>query len=209
MGWTAEDKDVLAEFRDGAIEAASRNLPAHTRESIVIEACKEGYRDRVKTHWTDEELVALRTFYPRYGPTWRGWEDILPRRTYKAIQGMASAYGIKVDSNRWTDREDSLIRLNYPAHGFRWSAWSELLPGRTQQAIRSRASVLGVCVVPAAGAYSTGKRWTADEIDVICKNYPNHGPAWKGWSELLPGRSPKSIERKAHGMGLKVTKEAQ
>lgn len=45
--------------------------------------------------WTDEELVALGSFYPEHGASWDGWEDVLPGRTQRAIAMCAFKHHIR------------------------------------------------------------------------------------------------------------------
>ena len=40
-------------------------------------------------------------------------------------------------------------------------------------------------------------RWTDDELATLEHHYPEHGPNWDGWSNLLPGRTQRAIANKA------------
>ena len=51
-------------------------------------------------------------------------------------------------------------------------------------------------------------RWSAEEDAILEAHYPDHGGAWEGWEELLPGRSAADIRRRAGYRGLRVTPEA-
>lgn len=46
-------------------------------------------------------------------------------------------------------------------------------------------------------------RWTADEAKTLARHYPEHGPNWDGWAELLPGRNSNAIRSMAARHGLK------
>ena len=46
-----------------------------------------------------------------------------------------------------------------------------------------------------------GEPWTAEEDRVVRENYPAHGPKWKGWKHVLPGRSAYSIQQRAYRVG--------
>ena len=54
----------------------------------------------------------------------------------------------------------------------------------------------------------TGAKWTERELDELRRLYPSHGPDWRGWEDVLPGRSPKGIEKKAHLSGVRRSKVA-
>lgn len=40
-------------------------------------------------------------------------------------------------------------------------------------------------------------KWSEEEKEVLLRLYPEHGAAWDGWRELLPGRSYDAIRGKA------------
>lgn len=44
--------------------------------------------------------------------------------------------------------------------------------------------------------------WTTSEVERLRRLYPEHGPRWGGWHEVLPGRSVRSIASKAHAVGV-------
>lgn len=46
------------------------------------------------------------------------------------------------------------------------------------------------------------KKWTAEELAILRKNYPQHGLQWDGWQSLLPRRSKRGIYRQAYALGL-------
>lgn len=47
------------------------------------------------------------------------------------------------------------------------------------------------------------KQWTTRELELLETHYPEHGPSWERWAELLPGRTTKAIALKAHVMGIR------
>lgn len=42
------------------------------------------------TNWTPSEDNALRTFYPKHGPSWDGWDEVLPDRSNESIRCRAT-----------------------------------------------------------------------------------------------------------------------
>lgn len=46
-------------------------------------------------------------------------------------------------------------------------------------------------------------RWTDDEAKTLARHYPEHGPDWDGWADLLPGRNSNAIRSMAARHGLK------
>lgn len=40
------------------------------------------------------------------------------------------------------------------------------------------------------------------EDDLIRTHYPDHGPTWSRWRDLLPGRSKDAISIRAHRLGI-------
>lgn len=47
-----------------------------------------------------------------------------------------------------------------------------------------------------------GETWSDDEYEILKANWEGHGRDWIGWESLLPGRTPRAIQRKANGFGL-------
>lgn len=45
--------------------------------------------------------------------------------------------------------------------------------------------------------------WKPDEDELLRKWYPEKGSVWDRWDELLPGRSPKGIQDRAHKIGVR------
>ena len=52
------------------------------------------------TAWGDDELEILRAYYPDHGPSWVGWEEVLPGRTERGIGHKANAIGLRHEPNR-------------------------------------------------------------------------------------------------------------
>lgn len=44
--------------------------------------------------------------------------------------------------------------------------------------------------------------WTDSEDELIRSAYPEHGPTWDGWAELLPNRSRRAIGLRASRLGV-------
>ena len=40
-------------------------------------------------------------------------------------------------------------------------------------------------------------KWTEEELATLREHYPEHGPSWRGWRELLPGRTRDAIQIRA------------
>lgn len=59
--------------------------------------------------WGEFETLALMEFYPRHGPQWDGWDDVLPNRTRHAIIQKAAKLDLKapiVRSKRNVEEQD-------------------------------------------------------------------------------------------------------
>lgn len=50
-------------------------------------------RKKVKP-WGEFEEMSLKEFFPRHGPYWEGWNDVLPDRTSSAISNRAHKLGL-------------------------------------------------------------------------------------------------------------------
>lgn len=98
--------------------------------------------------WSTEEEALLREFYPEHGPSWQGWEGILPGRGKRAISRKASTMGVlkTTRNNQWTSEELRILADNYAGRGYMWDGWKELLPNRKPTAIRNKAGDLGLLV---------------------------------------------------------------
>lgn len=53
------------------------------------------------------------------------------------------------------------------------------------------------------------RNWTTLEIKALRRHYPERGPKWPGWSEILPGRSAGAISNKAAALGVERTTPAE
>ncbi len=47
-----------------------------------------------------------------------------------------------------------------------------------------------------------GRRWTAEEDELVREHYPEHGPSWAGWSDVLPGRTRANLQVHAYRLGI-------
>lgn len=45
-------------------------------------------------NWSQNEVAALKIYYPLHGPSWAGWEEVLPNRTLRAISRKANDLGV-------------------------------------------------------------------------------------------------------------------
>ena len=50
--------------------------------------------------WGEFEELALIEFYPRHGPSWFGWSEVLPSRTKDSISCKAGKIGLKAPNYR-------------------------------------------------------------------------------------------------------------
>lgn len=48
-----------------------------------------------------------------------------------------------------------------------------------------------------------GSDWTTRQEGLLERYYPEKGPSWEGWAELMPGRTRQAISQHAHKMGLR------
>jgi hypothetical protein len=137
-------------------EAAIRQMWADGMPIKAIQECM-GYSDKVfyreikalglpprpgqAQPWTEAEDAILRAIeWPVHQ---RVVLNVLPRRTWPAIQQRAQRLGISIKSrsdksrNHWTPAEDDVIRQNYGRVPV--VDWLDQLPGRTRQCICGRA----------------------------------------------------------------------
>jgi hypothetical protein len=49
----------------------------------------------VRKKWSDSEDRALRVFYPKHGPSWVGWPEVLNGRTKNSIKERARILGLR------------------------------------------------------------------------------------------------------------------
>ena len=51
--------------------------------------------------------------------------------------------------------------------------------------------------------------WKRAEEDLLREYYPEYGPSWDGWAEVLPNRTKGAISSRATFIGIKVSHEAR
>lgn len=47
-------------------------------------------------------------------------------------------------------------------------------------------------------------RWTAAEDALLMEWYPEKGPKWERWADLLPGRGAEGIRRRANSLDIRT-----
>ena len=52
-------------------------------------------------------------------------------------------------------------------------------------------------------------KWTAEEIAALKEHYPERGPSWEGWADLLQDRSTGAITAMAHKMRMSSYRDRQ
>ena len=149
--------------------------------------------------WDDSERAAVRVHDPVRGPRWDGWDELLRGRTDKQVAAMAGKLGVRYEgrSRAWDARETATLLALYPPHGPDWDGWAEALPGRTRDAICVKARRMGV------HRRGCGGRWAGWEDVEVCEHFPERGPHWDGWAEVLPTRTRRSIENRARTLGVR------
>lgn len=45
--------------------------------------------------WSEVEDDALREYFPRHGAKWDGWQEVLPKRTIRAVEMRAKRLGLR------------------------------------------------------------------------------------------------------------------
>ena len=48
-----------------------------------------------------------------------------------------------------------------------------------------------------------GKKWTPAEDAIVRERYPDYGPSWPGWAEVLKDRTPHAIGMRASKLGVR------
>lgn len=64
--------------------------------------------------WGEDEDNAVMTFYPKHGPMWDGWDEVLPNRTKRAIQVRAQRIGaapVRTRVGKGTNRKNRQKQL--------------------------------------------------------------------------------------------------
>lgn len=113
---------------------------------------------------------------------------------------------------KWTDEEIELLKEHYSTATL--DELMELLPGRSEESIRIKAHKLGLSKTSETRSIIATKTnlerntsaWSDEEIEILKKYYPTHGPKWIH-ENLLPDRSAFTIRLKANSMGLVVERE--
>lgn len=121
----AEDAALAANYPEHGAnwDGWDEVLPNRTRSAISARAVGRGirmtpeaFRRRAQERqaeadgWAAGEIVALATYYPFYGPMWRGWGEVLPNRTRDARADKARALGIRsAPCARFTDEDRQAI----------------------------------------------------------------------------------------------------
>jgi hypothetical protein len=195
--WSAEELSALAEHypvHGGSWEGWETVLPGRSLKAIQYKAHLLSLKaPGAPRPWTEGEDEALMREFPAHGAAWEGWAELLPDRSRAAIAARGRLMAPDPSgrtSRHWAPEEDEALRRLYPTHASGWAGWPDILPGRTPTAISNRAGTLGLC---------TRRRvpWTEGEDDAVRAHYPEHGRFWEGWEDLLPGRTPPAIARRA------------
>lgn len=58
-------------------------------------------------------------------------------------------------------------------------------------------------------ARNRNTRWSEDEDRALEEFYPSHGSCWVGWRDVLPGRTPKGIEKRARRLRLRKVRRSR
>lgn len=101
--------------------------------------------------WSDEEITALKEYYPEFGGVYLEKHNIVNRAS-KAISNKAATLGIKFSNItvseeptiKWVDEEIKILEKEYPIRGPSALFNTGLLPNRTEKSIRIKASRLGL-----------------------------------------------------------------
>lgn len=59
--------------------------------------------------WSGDELDLLEEFYPKKGPSWDKWPELLPGRSNQAVRAQAGRL-CAVRVRRWSAKEEDLLR---------------------------------------------------------------------------------------------------
>ena len=97
----------------------------------------------------------------------------------------------------WTPEEDAAL-MDACATCKTWAEVAERMPGRTKKACERHGQIIGTSP---AGPQGAG-RWRGYEVRALREHYPEHGPHWGGWPDVLPGRTEEQIEYKAKYEGV-------
>lgn len=95
--WSREEDALLATHfpeHGSSWDGWGELLPGRSKHSIASRAIKLGIRPGKRTRWSDEEDALLVANYPKYGPKWDGWGELLPGRSRGSISVRASKIGL-------------------------------------------------------------------------------------------------------------------
>lgn len=81
------------------------------------------------TEWSNDEVDILIGTYEEHGPSWVGYESLLPGRTRESIRSKANSLGITCASNKrmLVSREDELEVMRHMRAGLAPSRIDELM----------------------------------------------------------------------------------
>ena len=140
----------------------------------------------------------LREHYPQLG---RRTAKLLPGRTETACGNMANKLGLTKKGRSfpgrtpWTEDEIRILRDAYPKSGV--SGVQKLLPHRSSSACSKMAIQLGLT----AKRSKEQIKWSDTELEILKSHYPDMG---KDVTQLLPGRTAATCQRKASELGLSI-----
>ena len=138
--------------------------------------------------WTGQEEATIKENYENASA--EDFSLLLPDRTYKSIECMASRLGLNKPTRGWDEAELETLKEHYP-----YSTPQEilkLLPQRNNQTITHMANKLGI--------YREDYRWTEEEDDILREYYSN--TTVKEIMRMLPSRTDNSIKLRARKLGL-------
>lgn len=128
--------------------------------------------------WTVAEDDVLMQHRDR-GPSWEGYAQLLPSRSYNAIMARRKELGIaKARPGRlggaqpkpWTPDEDRIILENL-LRGPNWTGYATLLPDRSVSAIKKRRERLAREELPRAqrAAEANPAKWTPEDDEALVR----------------------------------------
>jgi hypothetical protein len=138
--------------------------------------------------WAEEEIEKIKSNYGRCGK--EEFFKLLPNRTYKSIECMASKLGMSKPEKSWSKDELDALREYYPTSSPKEIL--KLLPDRNNQTITHMANKLGI--------YRDSHWWTEEEDELLRKFYDNK--TVKELITMLPNRTNNGIKLRARILGL-------
>lgn len=199
-GWTADDDKIIrAQYPRMGSSVASLLDGRHTETACIKRAHILGLtRPAEECMWSENELEILREHYPQLG---RRTAKLLPGRTETACGNMANKLGLTKKGRSfpgrmpWTEDEIRILRDAYPKSGV--SGVQKLLPHRSSSACSKMAIQLGLT----ANRSKEQIKWSDTELEILKSHYPDMG---KDVTQLLPGRTTATCQRKASELGLSI-----